>query len=126
LKNPGPPRPPASARAPSPRHRAGCGLSHPAPRRLAHAADTSTIRGANYCYAEYGGHPGMWNHYSPAITERDLTTPSGWGSTRFAASSLTRPFASNSNQFRQNLLHLVRAADQRGIGVMPVVATACR
>src|SRR5271157_1915504 len=33
-------------------------------------ADTSTIRGANYCYAEYGGHRGMWANYSPAITER--------------------------------------------------------
>ena len=34
--------------------------------------DTSTIRGANYCYAEFGNHRGMWANYSPSVTERDL------------------------------------------------------
>ena len=84
-------------------------------------ADTSTIRGANYCYAEYGGHFGMWSNYSPAITERDLNYARRLGINQIRCFLSYPAFQSNSNQFRQNLLHLVRAADQRGIGVMPVV-----
>ncbi len=83
--------------------------------------DTSTIRGANYCYAEYGGHFGMWSNYSPAITERDLNYARRLGINQIRCFISYPAFQNNSNQFRQNLLHLVRAADQRGIGVMPVV-----
>jgi hypothetical protein len=97
---------------------------YPIPRRAGSRTplDTSTIRGANYCYAEYGGHPGMWNNYSPAITERDLDYAQRLGINQIRCFITYQAFLSNSNQFRQNLLHLVRAADQRGIGVMPVVA----
>ena len=84
-------------------------------------ADTSTIRGANYCYAEYGGHYGMWSNYAPAITERDLNYAQRLGINQIRCFISCPAYLSNSNQFRQNLLHLVRAADQRGIGVMPVV-----
>ena len=84
-------------------------------------ADTSTIRGANYCYAEYGGHPGMWNNYSPAITERDLDYAEKLGINQIRCFITYQAFQSNPNLFRENLLHLVRAADKRGIGVMPVV-----
>jgi len=84
-------------------------------------ADASTIRGANYCYAEYGGHPGMWNNYSPSITERDLDYAQRLGINQIRCFITYQAYTNNSNQFRQNLLHLVRAADQRGIGVMPVV-----
>jgi hypothetical protein len=84
-------------------------------------ADTSTIRGANYCYAEYGGHPGMWNNYSPAITERDLTYAQRLGINQIRCFIAYQAYTNNPEQFRRNLLHLVRAADERGIGVMPVV-----
>jgi hypothetical protein len=84
-------------------------------------ADTSTIRGANYCYAEYGGHPGMWNNYSQAITERDLNYAQKLGINQIRCFITYQAYQTNPEQFRQNLLHLVRAADQRGIGVMPVV-----
>ena len=99
--------------------------SYPIPRRAGSRtpADTSTIRGANYCYAEYGGHPGMWNNYSPAITERDLTYAQRLGINQIRCFITYQAYQTNPEQFRQNLLHLVRAADQRGIGVMPVVAT---
>jgi hypothetical protein len=88
--------------------------------------DTATIRGANYCYAEYGGHPGMWNNYSPAITERDLTYAQRMGINQIRCFITYQAYTNNPEQFRKNLLHLVRAADQRGIGVMPVVGYARR
>jgi hypothetical protein len=84
-------------------------------------ADLSTIRGANYCYAEYGGHSGMWSNYSASITERDLGYAQRLGINQIRCFLSYASYQSDSNQFRQNLLHLVRAADQRGIGVMPVV-----
>ncbi len=96
---------------------------YPIPRRPGSRtpADTATIRGANYCYAEYGGHPGMWTNYSRAITERDLDYAHKLGINQIRCFITYQAFQINSNLFRENLLHLVRAADQRGIGVMPVV-----
>ncbi len=97
--------------------------AYPLPRRTGSRTplDTSTIRGANYCYAEYGGHPGMWNNYSPTITERDLTYAQRLGINQIRCFITYQAYTNNPEQFRKNLLHLVRAADQRGIGVMPVV-----
>ncbi|MGA2557271.1 MAG: hypothetical protein ABSG04_13455, partial [Verrucomicrobiota bacterium] len=97
---------------------------YPIPRRAGSRtpADASTIRGANYCYAEYGGHPGMWNNYSPAITERDLTYAQRLGINQIRCFITYQAYQTNHEQFQRNLLHLVRAADERGIGVMPVVA----
>jgi len=97
--------------------------AYPLPHRAGSRTptDTSTIRGANYCYAEYGGHPGMWNNYSPAITERDLTYARRLGINQIRCFITYQAYTNNPAQFRKNLLHLVRAADQRGIGVMPVV-----
>ncbi len=83
--------------------------------------DCSTIRGANYCYAEFGGHSGMWDNYSPAITERDLNYAQKIGINQIRCFITYQPYQRNPEQYRKNLIHLVRAADQRGIGVMPVV-----
>ncbi|HPU55568.1 MAG TPA: hypothetical protein PLH97_04730 [Verrucomicrobiota bacterium] len=96
---------------------------YPLPRRPGSRTpvDTSTIRGANYCYAEFGGHAGMWNNYSPAITERDLNYAQKLGINQIRCFITYQAYTNNPEQFRQNLLHLVRAADERGIGVMPVV-----
>jgi hypothetical protein len=96
---------------------------YPIPRREGSRTpvDTSTICGANYCYAEYGGHFGMWNNYLPAITERDLTYAQRLGINQIRCFISYQAYQRNPEQFRLNLLHLVRAADQRGIGVMPVV-----
>ena len=63
----------------------------------------------------------MWNNYSPAITERDLNYAQRLGINQIRCFITYQAFQNNPDQFRQNLLHLVRAADQRGIGVMPVV-----
>jgi hypothetical protein len=96
---------------------------YPLPRREGSRTpvDTSIIRGANYCYAEYGGHPGMWNNYSPAITERDLNYAQKLGINQIRCFITYEAYQSDPNQYRKNLLHLVHVADQRGIGVMPVV-----
>ncbi len=63
----------------------------------------------------------MWNNYSPVITERDLNYAQKLGINQIRCFITYQAFQNNSNQFRENLLHLVRAADQRGMGVMPVV-----
>ena len=84
-------------------------------------ADTATIRGANYCYAEYGGTAGMWNNYSPAITERDLSNAQRLGINQIRVFISYQAWQDNPGQFRQNLLNLVRTADVHGIGVMIVV-----
>ncbi len=96
---------------------------YPMPRREGSRTpvDTSTIRGADYCYAEYGGHSGMWNNYSPKITERDLDYAQKLGINQIRCFITYQAYQNDPNQYRWNLLHLVRAADERGIGVMPVV-----
>jgi hypothetical protein len=82
--------------------------------------DCSTIRGANYSYAN-GGSFGMWSNYSATTTERDLDYARRLGINQIRCFISYPAYQRNPDQFRQNLLHLVRAADQRGIGVMPVV-----
>ena len=83
--------------------------------------DCSTIRGANYCYAEFGGHSGMWDNYSKEITERDLNYAQKIGINQIRCFITYQPYQRDPDQYRENLIHLVRAADERGIGVMPVV-----
>ena len=98
-------------------------VAYPFPRRAGSRtpADTATIRGADYCYAEYGGHPGMWTNYSPAITERDLANAEKLGINQIRTFITYQAYQANPEQFRKNLLGLVRTADKHGIGVMPVV-----
>jgi hypothetical protein len=83
--------------------------------------DCSTIRGANYCYAEYGDHSGMWDNYSEKITERDLGYAQKIGINQIRCFITYQPYQRDRERYRKNLIHLVRAADERGIGVMPVV-----
>ena len=63
----------------------------------------------------------MWNNYSPEITERDLTYAQKLGINQIRCFITYQPYQNDPDQYRKNLLHLVRAADERGIGVMPVV-----
>lgn len=96
---------------------------YPLPRR-ANArtpVDTSTIRGANYTYAEFGGHQAMWTNYSPATTERDLSYAQKLGINQIRVFLPYAAYQDNPEKLKENLVHLVRAADARGIGVMPVV-----
>jgi hypothetical protein len=62
--------------------------------------DSSTIRGANYCYAEYGGHSGMWNNYSPAITERDLNYAQRLGINQIRCFITLQAYQNDPDRFR--------------------------
>ena len=71
--------------------------------------DTSTIRGANY----------EWNSSSTATLDRDLDYARRLGINQLRV--FFRPAETNET-LRQNLLYLVRAADRRGIGIMPIIS----
>jgi hypothetical protein len=71
--------------------------------------DTSTIRGANY----------QWNSSSTATVDRDLDFAQRLGINQLRVFFRA---AQTNDTLRQNLLYLVRAADQRGIGIMPVIS----
>ncbi len=71
--------------------------------------DTSTIRGANY----------EWNSSSAATVDRDLDYAQRLGINQLRVFFRA---AQTDDILRQNLLYLVRAADQRGIGIMPVIS----
>src|ERR1019366_6105654 len=58
---------------------------------------------------------------TPEITERDLNNAQKLGINQIRCFITYQAYTNNPEQFRKNLLHLVRAADQRGIGVIPVV-----
>ena len=122
FERPGPPATTGVRSGPIPAERAPREV-YPLPRRAGSRTpeDTAMIRGANYCYAEYGGHLDMWNNYSPAITERDLTYAQRLGINQIRCFITYQAYQANPDQFRQNLLHLVRTADAHGIGVMPVI-----
>lgn len=70
--------------------------------------DTSTIRGANY----------EWNSSSTATVDRDLDYAQRLGINQLRVFFRA---AQTNDTLRQNLLYLVRAADRRGIGIMPII-----
>ena len=64
----------------------------------------------------------MWSNYSNAITERDSDWAQKLGINQIRT-FLSYPATPEAReQLLRNLVHLVRTADARGIGVMPVVA----
>ena len=71
--------------------------------------DTSTIRGANY----------EWNSGSTETVDRDLDFAQ-----RLGINQLRVFFrgAQTNDALRQNLLYLVRGAERRGIGIMPIIS----
>jgi hypothetical protein len=83
--------------------------------------DLSSTRGFNYQSAETIGHVEFWLQYNPAVTERDLDY-----ARRLQLNQVRVfvPYASwerDKEGLRKNLLHFVRAAHERGIGVMPTM-----
>ena len=83
--------------------------------------DLSGVRGFNYQSAETIGHAEHWLQYNPAITERDLDYAQRL---RLNQVRVFVPYAAwerNKEALRKNLLHFVRAAHERGIGVMPTM-----
>ena len=80
--------------------------------------DLSGVRGFNYQAAGTISHEEHWLHYSAAETERDLDFAKRLQLNQLRTFIPYTAWAKDKEAFRRNLLHLVRAARQRGIGVM--------
>ncbi len=83
--------------------------------------DLSGVRGFNYQAAEAIGHAEHWLQYSPAVTERDLDNAKRLQLNQVRVFLPYVAWESDKEAFRKNILHFVRAAHERGIGVMPTM-----
>lgn len=83
--------------------------------------DFSAIRGVNYCAPE-GHHLEHWLNYNPKDEERYLDYAKKINVNQIRVFLSRAAYETNKVAFRQNLQHLVRACQARGIGVMPVVS----
>ena len=83
--------------------------------------DLSGIRGANYRAAGAKDTTDHWLHYSAAETERDLDYARRLNLNQIRVFISYEAWSADKPAFRTNLVHLLRAAHQRGLGVMPVV-----
>jgi hypothetical protein len=86
--------------------------------------DLSDVRGFNYMSAGTATHTEHWQKYNPAETERDFDYAKRLNLNQARVFITYQAYIEDKDRFRSNLLHLVRAAHQRGIGVMPVVGYA--
>ncbi len=83
--------------------------------------DLSNVRGANYRGAGAKDTTDYWLHYNPAETERDLDYATRLNLNQLRVFVSYEAWSADRPAFRRNLVHLLRAAHQRGLGVMPVV-----
>jgi hypothetical protein len=83
--------------------------------------DLGNVRGFNYQSAESIGHAEHWLQYDPAITERDLDYAKRLQLNQVRVFVPYAAWKQNKEALRKNLLHFVRAAHERGIGVMPTM-----
>ena len=83
--------------------------------------DLSGVRGFNYQSAETIGHAEHWLQYDPAVTERDLNYAKRLQLNQVRVFVPYAAWESNKEALRKNLVHFVRAAHERGIGVMPTM-----
>ena len=83
--------------------------------------DLSDVRGFNYQSAESNGHAEFWLQYDPAVTERDLDSAVRLQLNQVRVFVPYAAWERNKEALRKNLLHFVRAAHDRGIGVMPTM-----
>jgi hypothetical protein len=98
------------------------GMSAFAQRRV--PTDLSGVRGFNYQSAPTTGHAEHWLKYNAAETERDLDFARRLQLNQMRIFIPYSAWAHDKDAFRKNLLHLVRAAHARGIGVMPTLQYA--
>jgi len=78
----------------------------------------SKIRGFNYQSAPTIGHAEHWLLYDPAETERDMDYAKRLNLNQVRVLTPYVAYVRDKAAFRKNLVHLVRACHQRGIGVM--------
>ena len=83
--------------------------------------DLSNVRGFNYASAESNGETEHWLQYNPAVAERDLDYAKRLQLNQVRVFVTSAAWEKNKEAFRKNLLHFVRAAYGRGIGVMPTL-----
>ena len=83
--------------------------------------DLALVRGFNYQSAPTVGHTEHWLQYSAAETERDFDFAKRLQLNQVRVFVPYAAWVQDKAAFRKNLLHLVRAAHQRGIGVMPTI-----
>jgi hypothetical protein len=83
--------------------------------------DLSSTRGFNYQSAESIGHAEHWLQYDRVITERDLDYAKRLQLNQVRVFVPYAAWERNKEAVRKNLLHFVRAARERGIGVMPTM-----
>ena len=90
--------------------------------------DLSGVRGANYTPANVAASPGHhidhWLSYSQAVTEFDLNLAKRLNLNQIRVFVPYQVYTADKENLRRNLVHLVRAAHERGMGVMPVVGYA--
>ncbi len=86
--------------------------------------DLSGVRGFNYQSAPTTGHLDHWLKYSAAETERDFDFAKRLQLNQCRVFIPETAWLKDKETFRKNLLHLLRAAHQRGIGVMPTLQYA--
>lgn len=83
--------------------------------------DSSKIRGFNYQSAPTLGHTEHWLLYDPAETERDMDFARRLNLNQARVFLSYTAWSRDKAAFHKNLVHLVRACQQRGIGVMPAL-----
>ena len=86
--------------------------------------DLSGVRGFNYQSAPTVGHTEHWLQYNAAETERDFDFAKRLQLNQVRVFVPYAAWEQNKEAFRKNLVHLVRAAHQRGMGVMPTIQYA--
>ena len=83
--------------------------------------DLSDTRGFNYQAAEYNGHLEFWLHYNPAVTRRDLDYAKRLQLNQIRVMVPFSAWAQDKDGLKKNLRDFVRAAHERGMGVMPAL-----
>ncbi|MEJ2145641.1 MAG: hypothetical protein P8020_10940 [Acidobacteriota bacterium] len=83
--------------------------------------DLSGVRGFNYQSAPTTGHTEHWLQYDPAETERDFDYAKRLQLNQVRVFVPYAAWAKDKEALRKNLRHLVRAAYERGMGVMPTI-----
>ena len=83
--------------------------------------DLSKVRGTNYRAAGAKDTTDHWLHYNSGETERDLDYALRLNLNQIRVFVSYEAWAADKPAFRKNLVHLLRAAHQRRLGVMIVV-----
>ena len=83
--------------------------------------DLSDTRGFNYQAGEANGHLEFWRHYNPDVTRRDFDYAKRLELNQIRVMIPYSAWAENKDALKKNLIDFVRAAHERGMGVMPAL-----